>query len=237
VAFANVFNFRDLGGYPTIDGATVRWGELFRADDLSHLGKNDYEQFASLGIRTVVDLRRPSEIEEFGRVPELGAEYHHIHLVHPKWQPRGFSDTAERTAYVIERYQEMADISAAGFGSALRLIAEADRAPLVFHCIAGKDRTGILAALTLSLLGVPDEHIIEDYHLSERAEPLAWDRYIRIRRPDLRGVERPYDVSPRAAMAGLLAYLREIHGSVPGYAASIGVTPDHIVALRAHLLD
>lgn len=238
VEFENVFNFRDLGGYPTEDGATVRWGQVYRADDLSQLTPPDYERFTALGIRTVVDLRRPNEIEEFGRVADLdGMAYHHVHLVHPKWEARGFDNTAERTEFVIERYREMADVSAQGFGTALRLIADADRAPLVFHCIAGKDRTGILAALTLSLLGVADEDVVEDYYLSEQAEPAAWARYTRVRRPDLQDLVRDYDVSPREAMAGLLDYLRQTHGSVAGYAASIGVTDEHIAAMRAHLLD
>jgi hypothetical protein len=238
VAFGNAFNFRDLGGYRGVDGATVRWGRLFRADDLAYLTPAEHERFTGLGIRTVVDLRRPTEIEELGRIADLaGVDYHHVHLVHPKWDMRPFADNAERTAFVIERYQEMADISADGFGQALRLIADADLAPLVFHCIAGKDRTGILAALTLSLLGVDDEDVIEDYHLSEAAEPAAWARYTTTRRPDLRGVVRPYESSPRAAMVGLLAYLRATHGSVAGYAAAIGVTEEHIAAMRAHLLE
>jgi protein tyrosine/serine phosphatase len=238
VAFSNVFNFRDLGGYRTSDGATVRWRRLYRADDLAHLDNEDHERFAELGIRTVVDLRRPNEIEELGRVPEMaGVAYHHVHLVHPKWQLQPFQNTAERTDFVVERYREMSDVSADGFGQALRLIADADRAPLVFHCIAGKDRTGILAALTLSLLGVSDADVIDDYHLSELAEPRAWERYTRLRRPDLLGVIRPYETSPRAAMAGFLADLRSQHGTVENYAASVGLTADHIAAMRAHLLD
>jgi protein tyrosine/serine phosphatase len=238
VAFANVFNFRDLGGYRTRQGATVRWRRLYRADDLSNLGADEYERFAALGIRTVVDLRRPTEIEEIGRAPELaGVAYHHVHLEHPQWQARDFASTAERAAYVIERYQEMAAISADGLGEALRLIADANLAPLVFHCIAGKDRTGIVAALTLSLLGVGDDEIVEDYHLSERVEPLAWARYTSERRPDLRDLHRPYEVSPRAAMRGFLGHLRAEYGSIDAYAASIGVSDECAASMRAHLLD
>jgi protein tyrosine/serine phosphatase len=237
VTFTNVFNFRDLGGYRTADGAIVRWERLYRADDLSNLTELEYERFAELGIRTVVDLRRPNEVEELGRAPDLsGLDYRHVHLVHPKWERGEFDNTAERTEYVIERYREMADVSASGLGEALRLIADIDRAPLVFHCIAGKDRTGIVAALTLSLLGVPDQDVVDDYHLSEAAEPQAWARYTRVRRPDLQGFVRQYEVSPKAAMEGFLANLRAEHGSIEGYAASVGLTADHIAAMKAHLL-
>jgi protein-tyrosine phosphatase len=235
VGFTDVYNFRDLGGYPAVDGQTVAWGRLYRSDDLARLSATDLETFAALGIRTVIDLRRPHEVDELGRFPETdGVEYHHIHLPHPAWPSQQFSDTAARTEFVVERYREMSIASADGFGAALRLIANADTAPLVFHCIAGKDRTGILAALTLSLLGVDDDTVAEDYELSEAAEPQAWIRWAKLRP----GIVRPENVtiSPRAAMRRFLTDLRDRHGSITGYVASVGVTDDHITALRGHLL-
>jgi hypothetical protein len=192
--------------------------------------------FAELGIKTVIDLRRPNEVDELGRFPETdGVRYHHIHLRHPAWPPQQFTDNSARTEFVVERYDEMSVASADGFAAALRIIADARSAPLVFHCIAGKDRTGILSALTLSLLGVDDQTIADDYALSEDAEPQAWAYYAR-RKPD---VIRPAGIviSPREAMLRFLTGLRERHGSVAGYVASIGVTPDHVAALREHLLS
>src|SRR5262249_10500544 len=157
VAFTNIHNFRDLGGYTGLDGATVRWQRLYRSDDLSRVSGADQDKFCALGVRTVVDLRRPAEIDNIGRIPDVdGFTYHHVHLACPSWPAAQFADTPERAAYVTERYLEMAELATAGIGDALRLIADADRAPLVFHCIAGKDRTGVVAALTLSLLGVSD---------------------------------------------------------------------------------
>ncbi len=91
VEFENVFNFRDLGGYPTEDGATVHGGAVYRADDLPGSPRRTTNGFAALGIRTVVDLRRPNEIERYGRVADLdGIAYHHLHLVHPKWERGGY---------------------------------------------------------------------------------------------------------------------------------------------------
>ena len=237
VKFARVFNFRDLGGYPTVDGRSVRWGRLFRADDLSRLGDDDRERFDALGIRTVVDLRRPHEVDEDGRFPPFdGVTYEHVHLVHRPWPLAEFADTDERVAYVVDRYRELRDEATDGLGRALRLIADPDAAPLVFHCIAGKDRTGVVSALTLSLLGVDDEVIAEDYELSEAAEPLVW-AYRETVDPDLRGRRWVHiTVSPRQAMVGFLAELRAGFGSVAGYAESIGVTADHLAAMRAHLL-
>jgi protein-tyrosine phosphatase len=237
VGFTDVYNFRDLGGYPAADGQHVAWHRLYRSDDLARLSDADKEAFAALGIRTVIDLRRPNEVDELGRFPQTdGVDYHHIHLRHPAWPSHEFTDTAARTSFVVERYREMSIASADGFGTALRLIADAGTAPLVFHCIAGKDRTGVLAALTLSLLGVDDDTVADDYQLSEAAEPQAWARW-KSRKPAILPRPENVTVSPRDAMLHFLTDLRDRHGSVAGYVASVGVTEAHLTALRDHLLD
>jgi protein-tyrosine phosphatase len=238
IAFTNVFNFRDLGGYRSADGRSVRWRRLFRSDDLSRLRADEAGRFLDLGIRTVVDLRRPHEIAEDGRILPLdGCAYHHVHLTHPAWPPRDFVDTAQRSAFVVERYLEIADVAADGLGRALRLIADPQAAPLVVHCIAGKDRTGVVSALTLALLGVPDEDIADDYTMSELVEPQSW-AYIMRDRPDKLAERWSHlTVSPREGMLRFLDELRARHGSIEAYAASVGVSADHVDAMRAHLLE
>jgi Protein tyrosine/serine phosphatase len=212
-----------------MDGRTVAWRRLFRSDDLSRLTSDDIERFAALGIRTVVDLRRPTEIAELGRIPSFaGVDYHHIHLVHQLWPPSDHTTLDQRVAFLIDRYREMSIEAGEGIGEALRLIAEADAAPLVVHCIAGKDRTGIVVALTLWLLGVDEDTIVRDYALSEPAD--AAIRAVLGKQPSR------VAVAPAAAMRGFLAWLREHHGSVAAYVKAIGVTDDHIAAMRAHLL-
>jgi hypothetical protein len=237
VAFSNVFNFRDLGGYRTDDGRLVQWRRLYRSDDLARLSVEDQEAFARLGIRTVVDLRRPEEVASDGRIPAFdGFTYHHVHLIHPYWPRMEFDDTAHRVRYLVERYDELVTDAADGIGQTLRLIADPQTAPLVFHCIAGKDRTGVVAALTLSLLGVPDAAIADDFTLSELAEAAYWD-YRRRTDPTITTDRwRHITVSPREGMLAFLDGLRARHGSVAGYAVSVGVTADHVAAMRAHLL-
>ncbi len=107
----------------------------------------------------------------------------------------------------------------------------------MFHCIAGKDRTGILAALTLCLLGFRDEDVVDDYHLSELAEPQAWGWYTRTADRTCAESTGRTSCRPARPMAGFLANLRADHGSVEGYARSIGVTDAHVDAMRAHLLE
>ena len=236
VVFADVYNFRDLGGYHTSEGRTVAWHRLYRSDDLCRLREDERKTILALGIRTVVDLRRPHEVEELGRIPEIdGVIYRHVHMAHPQWPSQRFVDTTERIQFVIERYREMSIEAADGIGEALRLIADPAAAPLVFHCIAGKDRTGMISALTLSLLGVDDETIADDYTLSEAAEESAWAYWTRIKPGAVR--PRHIVVSPREAMLAFLTELRERHGSIEAYAASTGVTDAHLASMRAHLLD
>jgi protein-tyrosine phosphatase len=239
ITFTNVFNFRDLGGYRSADGRTVRWRRLFRSDDLSRLRADEAARFLDLGIRTVVDLRRPNEIAAGGRILPLdGCAYHHVHLTHPEWPGgRPFADTAERAEFVLERYLEIADVAAEGVGRTLRLIADPEAAPLVVHCIAGKDRTGVVSALTLALLGVPDEDIADDYTMSELVEPQSWAYIMRDRPGKLAERWTHITVSPREGMLRFLDELRARHGSIEAYAASVGVSAAQVDAMRAHLLE
>ncbi|HKT04348.1 MAG TPA: tyrosine-protein phosphatase [Rugosimonospora sp.] len=234
--FTAVFNFRDLGGHATGDGRTVRPGRLFRSDSLHRISAGDVEQLASLGVRTVLDLRRPTEIALVGRVPvELGLDYHNVYPVHREWDPAVYDEAAGAHRFLADRYRDMAEEGRAGLGEALRMVADARYAPLVMHCMAGKDRTGVLAALTLSLLGVPDEAVAADYALSE----LTQGRLSQRLREDGVALDVPmhFMVCPPQAMLLFLTELRTRYGSVLAYAEAAGVTDAHVAALRGHLLQ
>jgi protein tyrosine/serine phosphatase len=236
--FSTVVNFRDLGGLPGADGRIVHHGRLYRSDSLHRLTETEGAQLAALGIRTVLDLRRPSEIERDGRIPELpGLAYFNLHPEHREWHPGPYNQTAGPQRFLADRYLDMAEEGIEGFGAALRLISDADRAPLVMHCFAGKDRTGVLAALTLTLLGVPRADIMADYATSEAAQaPIA-----AVIRRELTGepVPRPPDhflACPPEAMGLFLTELAARYGSIHRYARTAGVNELHVEALRAHLL-
>lgn len=238
LTFATVFNFRDLGGHRASDGRTVHFGRIFRSDSLHRLSTQDGELLAGLGVRTVLDLRRPAEIAEAGRVPEsLGLAYHNIHPEHRLWDPELYDPVAGPQRYLADRYLDMAEEGLVGLGGALRLIAEPSHAPVVIHCMAGKDRTGVLCALTLSLLGVPDADIATDYALSEAAQL----RYAAaVQRKEIQdetvAVPQPFLGCPPQAMLLFLTGLRQRYGSVAGYVAAAGVTEADITGLRDHLL-
>jgi protein tyrosine/serine phosphatase len=244
VPFSTVFNFRDLGGYPAADGSTVRWGRLYRSDGLHRLTEDDFEDFAALGVRTVLDLRRPDELDADGRVAEsLGLAFHHFNFHADMW-PQHTLGPADMPRYLADRYAEMAEGGLTGRNAvapSLRMIADSETGPLVFHCAAGKDRTGVLAALTLSLLGVDDEDIATDYALSSESERRfrEWRRALSTGEPDEDGHASAWVVNPcpREAMHLFLTELRERHGSVGAYVRRAGVSDAEVEKLRENLLD
>jgi protein-tyrosine phosphatase len=237
LGFSATYNFRDVGGYPGLDGRTVRWRRLFRSDALHRLGEADAEAFAALGVRTVIDLRRPFEIEKYGRVAErYGLDYRNLVLEHVDWEEVAHPEDVVHERWLADRYLNFAEDGRAGLLASLRVIADPERAPVIVHCMAGKDRTGTVCALTLALLGVSDQDIARDYGLTTSAmAPLT--AYLREKNPEaVVGNEHMFD-SPEAAMLMFLDDLRALHGSVEGYVKEIGLTDDEIASMRAHLLE
>lgn len=239
IALDGCFNVRDLGGYPAPDGRWVRWRTIFRADGLHRLSPAGLEGLAELGLRTVIDLRTPAEVDERGRVEAgSGVAYHHLPMIDvlppaedlERWlQPR----------YVAEQYAEMLRAGAPAIRQALDLLGDPERYPVAYHCMAGKDRTGILSAVVLGLLGVPDEEIIRDYALSRDGMEALLD-WLRETQPEAvaaAGVNVGALVAAEPeTMACFLDTLRSEHGGVEAYVASLGVprAGDH---LRELLLE
>ncbi|MEV6601899.1 tyrosine-protein phosphatase [Actinoplanes sp. NPDC051346] len=237
LSFSASYNFRDVGGYAGLDGRTVRWRRLFRSDSLHRLKGDDLAAFGKLGVRTVIDLRRLFEIEEHGRVPEAeGLAYHNLILEHVDWESVPEPAGTAHDRWLADRYLNFAEDGREGLASALGLIADPDSAPVVVHCMAGKDRTGVVCALTLALLGVPDAVIAEDYALTEVAMA-SLTEYLRRTRPDM--VQDKYHMfdCPQDAMHMFLDDLRDRHGSVEKYVREIGLSAAQVAAMRDHLLE
>lgn len=237
ISLPATFNFRDVGGYAGHDDRTVRRGRLYRSDSLHRLDEQDRDAFAAIGIRTVIDLRRPQEVDRDGRVPAYpGLTYRHIHPEHADWAGQPHEEGASLARYLADRYADLAQTGTAGLAEAVGLIADSANAPVVVHCVAGKDRTGIVCALTLAVLGVDDADIVSDYALSAEASARysAWLAATTSGRVD---VPAPFLASPAEAMEIFLAELRAGHGSVEGYLRHAGVTEVQLAALRDHLLD
>lgn len=165
-------NFRELGGYRTSDGRTVRWGLLYRSGSMHFLTTADYAYLSRLGIRTVCDFRDtreravgPAEWPSAG-APHVLADDYKLDLSSLHLSTNGAPPTPEQArAGMIALYPQLLTTFN---GQYRRMFGEllAGRAPLAFNCTAGKDRTGVAAALLLTALGVPRRTVIDDYLLS-----------------------------------------------------------------------
>ena len=213
-------NFRDLGGYRA-GGRRLRTGRVFRSDSLSRLTESDVRHIVDeLGVATVVDLRAGHEIETYGHGPlgSAGVRVHHLPIVDETRRehverPPDAPDPS--TMPLDEIYLLMLDRYADRFVGVLRTLADEAKHPIVFHCAAGKDRTGLVAALLLALLGVDDETIAADYALTADAFLTAED----------------------VVMRRLLSQMRARYGSAEAYLEAHGLEPEAIAALRASLLE
>lgn len=232
-----VFNLRDLGGLDAADGKKVRSGRVFRSDNFGQATEADIDYVVNeLGVRHVIDLRRPAELEQTGRFPEVeGVTFHHFELLHIAWESvelQVYNDSPqdEIVTFLRQRYSGMMEAGYRAIRDSLEVIALGE--PVVFHCMAGKDRTGIIAALVLSLLGVDEEDIAADYELSNVGITRwrAW-RDANVGKPTVdRGLRTPAE-----AMRETLDEMNARFGSLDAYARAIGF--DKADRLRDLLLE
>ncbi len=225
--FESCVNFRDLGGYRTVGGQEIAWRRLFRADGLHRLTESDRVRMVELGVATVIDLRTVDEAAERGRFPVEAVPVRYVDLplfdVLPTTEE--FSAWTE-ASYVAARYTQMASEGGPALTGAFAALASGDSLPAVFHCSAGKDRTGVLSALILAFLGVPDETIVADYALSAPAMVRLLER-LKGEYPDsvedvMRYAPAVLQVLPET-MAEFLATLRAEYGNYEALADSLGV--------------
>ncbi len=237
IALEGAVNFRDLGGYPAGEGMRTRWRVLFRADGLGELTGQDLEVLRALGIRTVIDLRSGTEVER-SRF-DVGAHpvaLHHFPFIEELPDAEEFD---RRPGLLGSQYQEMLRDAGGQILSALEVLAAPGALPAVFHCTAGKDRTGVLSAIVLSLLGVDEPTVVGDYALSGEAMVRLRAKLI-VKYPDsrdvLENIDEVFSADP-AQMELLLDHLRERYGSVDDYVAGIGARPAVVEGLRSALLE
>jgi protein-tyrosine phosphatase len=202
IKFDAIFNFRDLGGYQAKDNHTVAWRRLFRSGELRNMTQHDTDILKKeLRIKTAIDLRSSHGISSLGigLLDELEIKYYSIPLyvalpidsrenAIEKALFRSFTDLGEIYAYVIREPAVGQNII-----KILEIIADRDNLPLVFHCNAGQSRTGIIAAVVLSVLGVSDQDIIRDYTLTD---------------PHMHGFVKRWNADPKTA---------DVHKTIPPY--------------------
>ncbi len=235
IDLAGCLNFRDLGGYPTAAGRRVRWRQVFRSDALHRLTAQDVTRLRDeLHIGDVIDLRSSAELRIDGRGP-LGAEamrFHHVPLFD--------SDTpmsmGRMDVTLADRYFLLAEFAKQAIAAVITVLAEADTAA-VYHCAAGKDRTGVISGILLGLLDVPDEVIVADYVATSDNLDAIIDRLMETKGYRTMLSALPPDTlhAQPETMLSFLDRIRSTYGSMPDYALSAGVAADAIDRLRARL--
>ena len=235
-------NVRDLGGHPTEDGGETRFGSIVRADSVGQLSPEGWKALVAYGIRTVIDLRGDHERED-DPLGELPVEVVHVPFMEAsdaEWEEIAGElervdelpvPDATREAYVIflERFKP-------NVGAAVRAVAEAPEGGVVVHCVGGKDRTGLLAALLLHVAGVPTEEIAADYALSEERLRPRHDAWLEAAETEAerKRLERITRTPPEVIRA-LFEELDRRYGSVEGYLRSAGVGEREVERARSRL--
>ena len=239
--FEGCFNFRDIGGYLNQEGRKIKKGIYFRTGRQDRMSNKDLSELKNLQISTQIDLRKPEEILDQGRGPleQMGAEYFNIPII-----PDGGSDHLSRlvgdTGISGKRYLGYLEFGAEPWLKIFEILANKDSLPLVLHCTAGKDRTGVSTAFLLSILGVSRKVIEADYLLTNLDTERQAD-FIEstVGYPD--GYNRESMISaagvPQDAMKVFLDGVESKWGSVVGYLQEVGVTNEQMDMIRKNFLE
>jgi protein-tyrosine phosphatase len=233
-------NVRDLGGLPTADGRVTRFNRVVRADNLDRLSPAGRRALVEHGVTRIVDLRFPDE--RSGEVAPV--EVVHVSLLGEtrtvEWQAEmnaAMDAATDVTEYLIWSYGRFVEVFGERFGAAVRAVADAPEGAVLIHCMGGKDRTGLLAALLLRVAGVPPDAVAADYALTEAALAPVQARWI-ADAPD--EAERHRRVllqpAPAAAMRGVLEQIDARYGGVPEYLRGAGVSDDELARVRNRLV-
>jgi protein-tyrosine phosphatase len=229
------FNVRDLGGYPLPDGRQTRWGAVVRADTLSRLTPAGCAALVDYGVRTIIDLRRPRELEVSPNPFALPGPHDITYQNFSLYDPADFSLDVLTT--LGDSYKRMFDRYASQIAAIMSAIARAAEGTVLVHCMGGQDRTGLISALLLELVGVARETVAADYALTAERFHEAVADYLENGPGDRAERERNLTWGfPRAEfMLDALTYLDAHHGGAEHYLLSADVSPTDIASLRRRL--
>ena len=240
-SFEGCFNFRDIGGYLNQDGKKVKRGLYFRAGRQDRMTNKDLAQLSDLNISTQIDLRKQEEVLDQGRGPleDMGAKYINISVI-----PEGGSEKLNKlvgdTGISGKRYLGYLEFGPTSWLRLFGILADEENLPVLLHCTAGKDRTGVSTAFLLSVLGVSRDIIEADYLLTNLDTERQAD-FIESTVGYPEGYNREKLISiagvPKDAMKDFLDGVESKWGSVVEYLEKIGVTKEQMDRVRLNFLE
>ncbi len=235
ISLEGCVNFRDLGGYPTADGRTVKWRRLFRSDSPSSLTEADVLTITgSLGVLSVVDLRSNAGTNDGrGLLASSAIGYHQFPLL----QRRGFlppTSGEEVEKRLTDMYQWVLFNAGTLVAQAFTTLAQQVNQPTLFHCSAGKDRTGLLSATILEVLGVSREDIVADYLMTNDVIDAILARLHKM--PGFGHSTREGIMAPKAAIEKYLDVTQTEFGGSEAYLRHHGVQQSTIDGFRELML-
>jgi protein-tyrosine phosphatase len=236
VELDGMLNMRDLGGIPIGDSGRIRRGLVFRSETLQEMSPGDIAWTVErLRIRYVIDLRWPDEIEGDSSVPVLGSEvgYSNLPVGRNTIEALMLSTSGSESA---GRYHVWLRSSVAEIVDVFRLMADERNLPVIFHCAAGKDRTGMIAAMMLDLLGVTPALIVDDYLMSASTAPEVLTKLLR-HEPYRRTLDRVAAAVDERSIASVLDHLRADWGGTAQWLLAHGLTDGQLSALRDMLTE
>jgi len=223
-------NVRDLGGMPTRDGATIRPGALIRSDSLDNLFEDAIDVVRAAGVSRIVDLRRAGESP---RMHPFADDPTYVSV--PVQNP---ADPDHEWLSLAEIYLAMLDLRPQLFTKAVAAVADAPDGAVVVHCAGGKDRTGIVVAMALTIADVDPELIAADYALTEdRLRETTAEFLETIPDERTREILRGLQATPASNMLRVLEHLDEKYDGVEGYLRAGGMTTEQLAALRDRLVE
>jgi protein-tyrosine phosphatase len=241
LAWEGCVNVRDLGGLPTEDGRRTRLGGVVRSDNVRRLTDEGWRALAEHGVQRIVDLRFPEELEE-DQPRDVDIDVVHVSVLGAGFDPEyveeldahlaSVDDVADHYAWsyvdFLERYRER-------FGEAFAAIADAE-GTVVVHCLAGKDRTGLVSAILLRLAGVDHATIGADYALTAGNLRERWEAWLQETPDEERAKLEKLQHTPAEAMARVVQEIERRYGDVASYLRAAGLTDAQVERLRERLV-
>jgi protein-tyrosine phosphatase len=233
-------NVRDLGGYANAQGAPIPWRRFLRADCLHRLDQGEPERLHFEGLRMVIDLRTAREVRDApsSLARMRGVEWVNLPLF-DALSPSALADVEmpDDSHPLLAMYLTALETRGQAINTILDRIASAQDGTVLFNCTAGKDRTGVIAALLLGLGGVSRTDIIADYAMTAGLIPDLVQEFLSLSRAHGGDVDAYATLleSPPSAMAGMLAHIDQNYGSVTGYLDHIGIVVRTMSKLQTRL--